>query len=148
MNHHHHRARFTVCSPPPPPLNQHGISTVRLHAVHYSIPPPHHSYYHSAPPHVHSHYYRPAQWYPSTYASSRRSSSLSSQPTHRKRKKSVITSPAHENRLQQQQQEPFSVIRSFKSTVRWISKTFCFCYSDDIIEFNDHYYKKEEKPSG
>ncbi|KAL9546033.1 hypothetical protein MBANPS3_006868 [Mucor bainieri] len=54
----------------------------------------------------------------------------------------LITHPAHEKRVQQ---APFSVIRGFKSTVHWISKTFCFCYSDDIIEFNDHYYKKDEK---
>ncbi|KAK4515367.1 uncharacterized protein ATC70_010312 [Mucor velutinosus] len=115
---------------------------MQLHALHYIPPPPHHPHYPSAPPHVHSRYYMPTQWQQSTYAP-RRSSSLSSQSTHCKRKKSLI-SPAHENRLQQ---EPFSVIRSFKSTVHWISKTFCFCYNDDIIEFNDHYYKKDEKSS-
>ncbi|GAN01863.1 hypothetical protein MAM1_0013c01298 [Mucor ambiguus] len=144
MYHHHYRARFAVCSPPPHPPrlpSQHGISTMQLHAKHCSIPPSHHSHYHSAPPHVHSHYYMPTQWQQSAFAS-RRSSSLSSQPAHHKRKTSLVTSPAHENRLQQ---EPFSVIKSFKSTVHWISKTFCFCYSDAIIEFDDCYYKKDEK---
>ncbi|KAL7318800.1 hypothetical protein PS15m_002003 [Mucor circinelloides] len=138
MNHPYYHARFTVYPPPPlpPPVNQHAITT--MHALNYI--PPHH---HSAPPYQHSHYYMPTQWQLSTYAS-RRSSSLSSHPTHRKRKKSITTSPTHENRLQK---VPFSVTKSFKSTVNWMSKTFCFCYSDDTIEFNDHYYKKDEKSS-
>lgn len=87
MNHHHH-ARFTVYSPPPPPPpppRQHAIPTMQLHAFNY-IPPPHHSHYHSAPPQVHPHYYMPTQWQQSTYAA-KRSSLLSSPPTHRKRKK-------------------------------------------------------------
>ncbi|KAG2204613.1 hypothetical protein INT46_009722 [Mucor plumbeus] len=113
MNYQHHHAHYTMY---PPLLNQHSIAGT--HSLNYT-PSLHHPHYHSAPPFQHSHYHLPTQWIlqQPTYVT-KRSSSLSINPTFHKRKKFTRTNTVNKSPLKTSK-APFSIVKSMKSTINW-----------------------------